>query len=124
MMLALAYPYLYFGQILKCGLVFLVSHYSSIWSLLYEHQDRDIEKLKFGHKDGGKEKEALAGLVVAGIRVLFSNQNLGNTPRLSRRFEFERTSICNLGVVHDRYMPQLLWKLYISMDGSEVSRGS
>ena len=67
MLLVLAYPYLYYGRILKCGLVFLISHViRQSGHFFYEHQDRDIEKLKFGHKDGSK-KEALAGLVVAGI---------------------------------------------------------
>jgi hypothetical protein len=65
MMLAIAYPYLFMGKALKCCLVFLLSHaIRQSGHFFYEHQDRDIEKLKFGHKDGSK-KEAVAGLLVA-----------------------------------------------------------
>lgn len=66
-MLTLAYPNIILGQTLKAGLAFLVAHMiRQSGHFFYEHQDRDIEKLKFGHKDGSK-KGAAFGLILAGI---------------------------------------------------------
>ncbi len=66
-MLAFAYPYMLCGQTLKAGLVFLAAHViRQSGHFFYEHQDRDIEKLKFGHKDGSK-KFAAGGLIMAAV---------------------------------------------------------
>ena len=66
-MLAMAYPYFFVGQTLKCGLVFFISHViRQSGHFFYEHQDWDIEKLKFGHKDASK-KEAVTIVFVAGL---------------------------------------------------------
>ena len=66
-MLSLAYPCIFLGQTMKAGLAFLVAHMiRQSGHFFYEHQDRDIEKLKFGHKDDSKKGTA-CGLLLAGI---------------------------------------------------------
>lgn len=64
-MLVAAYPYMIMGQSMKGCLWFFITHFvRQSGHFFYEHQDRDIEKLKFGHKDASK-KEAVAFLVAA-----------------------------------------------------------
>jgi hypothetical protein len=66
-MILLAYPYCLLGDPIKGCMWFLLTHtVRQSGHFFYEHQDRDIEKLKFGHKDGSK-KESVAFLVVAGL---------------------------------------------------------
>ena len=61
-MILFAYPYIYMGEVIKGNLWFFGTHVvRQSGHFFYEHQDRDIEKLKFGHKDGSK-KEAAAFL--------------------------------------------------------------
>merc|ERR1712038_1762285 len=65
-MILVAYPYIFmFGEPLKGCIWFFITHVvRQSGHFFYEHQDRDIEKLKFGHKDASK-KEAAAALAVA-----------------------------------------------------------
>eukprot|EP00551_Chaetoceros_affinis_P010537 CAMPEP_0203667762 /NCGR_PEP_ID=MMETSP0090-20130426/4540_1 /ASSEMBLY_ACC=CAM_ASM_001088 /TAXON_ID=426623 /ORGANISM="Chaetoceros affinis, Strain CCMP159" /LENGTH=826 /DNA_ID=CAMNT_0050532027 /DNA_START=67 /DNA_END=2547 /DNA_ORIENTATION=+ len=65
-MILVAYPYIFmFGEPLKGCIWFFLTHVvRQSGHFFYEHQDRDIEKLKFGHKDASK-KEAAAALAVA-----------------------------------------------------------
>jgi hypothetical protein len=66
-MLVAAYPYIIMGQSMKGCLWFFLTHFvRQSGHFFYEHQDRDIEKLKFGHKDASK-KEAVAFLVAAAL---------------------------------------------------------
>jgi len=65
-MILVAYPYIFvYGEPLKGCIWFFLTHVvRQSGHFFYEHQDRDIEKLKFGHKDASK-KEAAAALAVA-----------------------------------------------------------
>ena len=64
-MIACAYPYILMGYPLEGCLWFFLTHVvRQSGHFFYEHQDRDIEKLKFGHKDASK-KEAVAFLILA-----------------------------------------------------------
>jgi hypothetical protein len=65
-MILVAYPYIWvYGEPLKGCIWFFFTHVvRQSGHFFYEHQDRDIEKLKFGHKDASK-KEAAAALAVA-----------------------------------------------------------
>jgi len=76
-MLIAAYPYMIMGQSMKGCLWFFITHFvRQSGHFFYEHQDRDIEKLKFGHKDASK-KEAVAFLVAAGLSYHY-RAKLGN----------------------------------------------
>ena len=65
-MILVAYPYIFIqGETLKGCLWFFMTHVvRQSGHFFYEHQDKDIEKRKFGHKDGSK-KTAAAALAVA-----------------------------------------------------------
>lgn len=67
-MILFAYPHMFwYGDAVKGCAWFFVTHFiRQSGHFFYEHQDRDIEKLKFGHKDASK-KEAVAGLVTAAL---------------------------------------------------------
>ncbi|KAL7466872.1 hypothetical protein ACHAXS_007147 [Conticribra weissflogii] len=71
-MIIFAYPLIFwYGQPLKGCLWFLATHVvRQSGHFFYEHQDRDIEKLKFGHKDASK-KEAAAFLSIAGAAYYY-----------------------------------------------------
>ncbi len=66
LMIIFAYPLIFwFGEPLKGCLWFFATHVvRQSGHFFYEQQDRNIEKLKFGHKDASK-KEAAAALAVA-----------------------------------------------------------
>ncbi len=66
LMIIFAYPLIFwYGEPLKGCLWFLATHVvRQSGHFFYEQQDRNIEKLKFGHKDASK-KEAAAALVIA-----------------------------------------------------------
>jgi glutamate-1-semialdehyde aminotransferase len=83
--LVLAYPWcFYYGETVKGCLAFFFAHViRQSGHFFYEHQDRDIEKLKFGHKDGSKKMAvvfiALAGLIYYHrnyVWQLFENYNM------------------------------------------------
>jgi len=65
-MILFAYPLMFWrGQPLNGGAWFFLTHsVRQTGHFFYEHQDRDIEKLKFGHKDRSK-KEAVVFLILA-----------------------------------------------------------
>jgi len=65
-MILVAYPYIFlYGETIKGCLWFFITHVIRQGGhFFYEHQDRDIEKKKFGHKDRSK-KEAAAALIGA-----------------------------------------------------------
>lgn len=65
-MILMAYPSLFIkGDILHGCMWFFLTHVvRQSGHFFYEHQDRDIEKMKFGHKDRSK-KEAVVALIVA-----------------------------------------------------------
>ena len=67
-MILFAYPLIFWrGEPLAgCAWFFLTHVVRQSGHFFYEHQDRDIEKLKFGHKDASK-KEAVAFLSLAAI---------------------------------------------------------
>ncbi|KAL9183390.1 hypothetical protein ACHAXT_005177 [Thalassiosira profunda] len=67
-MILFAYPLIFWrGEPLKgCAWFFFTHVVRQTGHFFYEHQDRDIEKLKFGHKDASK-KEAVAFLTCAGL---------------------------------------------------------
>jgi len=67
-MILFAYPLILWKcQPLKgCAWFFMTHVMRQSGHFFYEHQDRDIEKLKFGHKDASK-KEAVAFLSLAGV---------------------------------------------------------
>lgn len=70
-MILCAYPCCWYGEYL-CGCVwFFGTHIvRQAGHFFYEKQDRNVEKLKFGHKDGSK-KNAVAFLVVAGVAYYY-----------------------------------------------------
>lgn len=56
-MIFFAYPAMFAGHFALSALVFLLTHaLRQAGHFFYERQDRDAEKLKFGHKDGSKKK--------------------------------------------------------------------
>jgi glutamate-1-semialdehyde 2,1-aminomutase len=65
-MILVAYPYIFlYGETIKGCLWFFITHVIRQGGhFFYEHQDKDIEKKKFGHKDKSK-KEAAAALLGA-----------------------------------------------------------
>merc|ERR1712038_1453292 len=64
-MILVAYPMIYMGNYIEGCLWFFLTHVvRQSGHFFYEQQDRNIEKLKFGHKDASK-KEAAAALAVA-----------------------------------------------------------
>jgi 4-aminobutyrate aminotransferase and related aminotransferases len=65
-MILVAYPYIFlYGETVKGCLWFFITHVIRQGGhFFYEHQDKDIEKKKFGHKDKSK-KEAAAALFCA-----------------------------------------------------------
>lgn len=67
-MISAAYPLVFWkGDALRGCFWFFVTHViRQMGHFFYEHQDRDIEKLKFGHKDASK-KLAVAGILTAGL---------------------------------------------------------
>jgi hypothetical protein len=67
-MILFAYPYLFIKRdTIKGCLWFFATHVvRQSGHFFYEHQDRDIEKRKFGHKDKSK-KQAVAGLLFAAM---------------------------------------------------------
>ena len=66
-LILVAYPYIYFGRPIEGCLWFFLTHaVRQSGHFFYERQDRNIEKLKFGHKDGSK-KEAVAFLAIAAL---------------------------------------------------------
>ena len=66
-MILVAYPLIYMGQPVEGCLWFFLTHVvRQSGHFFYEHQDKDIEKLKFGHKDASK-KEAVVFLAFAAI---------------------------------------------------------
>jgi hypothetical protein len=67
-MILFAYPLIFwYGEPMKgCAWFFLTHVIRQSGHFFYEHQDRDIEKLKFGHKDASK-KEAVAFLSCSAI---------------------------------------------------------
>jgi glutamate-1-semialdehyde aminotransferase len=81
-MILLAYPYCIFGYPIQGCIWFLLTHtFRQSGHFFYEHQDRDIEKLKFGHKDGSK-KESVAFLVMAGLLYYYRSVVWEYTNRL------------------------------------------
>jgi hypothetical protein len=76
-MILFAYPLIFwFGEPLKgCAWFFLTHVVRQSGHFFYEHQDRDIEKLKFGHKDASK-KEAVAFLSCAAIVYIYREEVL------------------------------------------------
>lgn len=66
-MLLFAYPLCFMGYPIEGCLWFFLTHcVRQAGHFFYEHQDRDIEKLKFGHKDASK-KGAVVFLVIAAV---------------------------------------------------------
>ncbi len=64
-MILVAYPMIYMGNYIQGCLWFFLTHVvRQSGHFFYEQQDRNIEKLKFGHKDASK-KEAVVLLIVA-----------------------------------------------------------
>ena len=74
-MILFAYPYMFWwGDAIRGCAWFFATHFiRRSGHFFYEHQDRDIEKLKFGHKDASK-KEAVAGLMAAGLAYYYRFQ--------------------------------------------------
>ncbi len=59
-MIFFAYPAMFTGRFALGSLMFLLTHaLRQAGHFFYERQDRDAEKLKFGHKDGSKKKACL-----------------------------------------------------------------
>jgi glutamate-1-semialdehyde aminotransferase len=67
-MILVAYPYIFVkgDALLGCLWFFLTHFVRQTGHFFYEQQDRNIEKLKFGHKDASK-KEAVLALVFAAL---------------------------------------------------------
>jgi len=66
-MILVAYPLIYMGYPVEGCLWFFLTHVvRQSGHFFYEHQDKDIEKLKFGHKDASK-KEAVVFLAFAAM---------------------------------------------------------
>jgi hypothetical protein len=66
-MILVAYPLIYMRYPIEGCLWFFATHVvRQSGHFFYEHQDRDIEKLKFGHKDASK-KESVAFLAAAAV---------------------------------------------------------
>lgn len=74
-MIVFAYPLLFwYGESLRgCAWFFGTHVVRQSGHFFYEHQDRDIEKLKFGHKDASK-KEAVAFLTCAAIMYNYRDE--------------------------------------------------
>lgn len=74
-MILFAYPLIFWHRDPLKGFVwFFCTHVvRQSGHFFYEHQDRDIEKLKFGHKDASK-KEAVAFLTCAGLVYKYRNE--------------------------------------------------
>ena len=66
-MLVYAYPYaLLLGKPIEGGIIMFVAHViRQSGHFFYENQDRDIEKLKFGHKDKSKKVAAVSLAMIA-----------------------------------------------------------
>lgn len=75
-MILVAYPFIYMGFPSEGCMWFFLTHVvRQSGHFFYEHQDRDIEKLKFGHKDASK-KEAVAFLAVAAVGYYYHREIL------------------------------------------------
>lgn len=71
-MILVAYPYLFVkgDALLGCLWFFMTHVVRQAGHFFYEQQDRNIEKLKFGHKDASK-KEAVAALACAAMMYYY-----------------------------------------------------
>jgi glutamate-1-semialdehyde aminotransferase len=95
-MILLAYPYCIFGDPIQGCIWFLLTHtVRQSGHFFYEHQDRDIEKLKFGHKDGSK-KESVAFLTVAGLVYYYRSVVWEYTNRLVSLQELQTSQYVSL----------------------------
>lgn len=73
-MILVAYPYILMGKPLEGCLWFFLTHVvRQSGHFFYEHQDKNIEKLKFGHKDRSK-KEAVVCLLFSYLLYSFRSR--------------------------------------------------
>jgi len=73
-MILVAYPLIYMGHPVEGCLWFFLTHaVRQSGHFFYEHQDTDIEKLKFGHKDASK-KESVVFLAMAACVYYYRSQ--------------------------------------------------
>lgn len=73
-MICFAYPFMLMGYFVDGAVVFVLMHaLRQAGHFLYERQDRDTEKLKFGHKDGTKKK-ACIGVALCIAIYLYKTQ--------------------------------------------------
>eukprot|EP00926_Amoebophrya_sp_RCC4398_P000830 GSA120T00012860001.1 len=81
-MILFAYTYIgYFGWYKEGFLVFLITHVlRQAGHFFYEKQDRNYEKLKFGHKDGSKKAAAVG--IAAAIYVFVYLKTVGVLGRI------------------------------------------